>query len=114
MVNGGVTGGDSVGESSWDFFISHAPEDLGWARWVGWQLEDAGFSVYLPDWNAQPGSRVAEELHTAVRGAQLTIAVVSEASAQAPTGKAGLDAALAAAWLTAFDTGPAVGPARAR
>jgi hypothetical protein len=62
VVNGGVAGGGGADEYRWDFFVSHASEDLGWARWLVWELANAGYRAYLLDWDAQPGSGLAGEL----------------------------------------------------
>jgi hypothetical protein len=38
-----------------DFFVSFAKTDQDWAAWIAWQLEDAGYSVFLQDWDFRPG-----------------------------------------------------------
>ncbi|MFD9545350.1 toll/interleukin-1 receptor domain-containing protein [Streptomyces sp. NPDC060022] len=34
-----------------DFFISYADDDLTWAEWIGWQLENEGYTVRLGAWD---------------------------------------------------------------
>jgi hypothetical protein len=34
-----------------DFFISYADDDLSWAEWIGWQLENEGYTVRLGAWD---------------------------------------------------------------
>jgi hypothetical protein len=41
-----------------DFFISYTKADQGWAEWIAWQLEQAGYSTVLQAWawGAETGS----------------------------------------------------------
>jgi hypothetical protein len=34
-----------------DFFVSHAGRDTGWAEWLAWQLQQAGYTVELDVWD---------------------------------------------------------------
>ncbi|WP_060879023.1 toll/interleukin-1 receptor domain-containing protein [Streptomyces scabiei] len=34
-----------------DFFISYADDDLSWAEWIGWQLENEGYTIRLGAWD---------------------------------------------------------------
>jgi hypothetical protein len=38
-----------------DFFISHAGRDTGWAEWLAWQLQQAGYTFELDVWDWAPG-----------------------------------------------------------
>lgn len=38
-----------------DFFICHNEADKQWAEWISWQLEQAGYKVWNPDWDILPG-----------------------------------------------------------
>ena len=52
-----------------DFFISHAGRDTGWAEWLAWQLQEAGYSVELDVWDWAPGqdfvARMVDKGYTA-------------------------------------------------
>ncbi|SDY75712.1 Tetratricopeptide repeat-containing protein [Geodermatophilus africanus] len=41
-----------------DFFISHAGQDTGWAEWLAWHLQEAGWTVELDVWDWAPGEDV--------------------------------------------------------
>ena len=61
-----------------DFFISYTGVDRGWAEWIAWTLEEAGFSVVLQAWDfLAPGSNFVLEMQRAAVGASRTIAVLS-------------------------------------
>ena len=34
-----------------DFFVSFNQADRTWATWIAWVLEEAGYSVWLQDWD---------------------------------------------------------------
>ena len=62
MTVGGPAGAASGGATPWrvigeqtDFFISHAGRDTGWAEWLAWQLQEAGYGVELDLWDWVPG-----------------------------------------------------------
>jgi hypothetical protein len=44
---------DGDGGDDPDFFVSYTRSDQGWAEWIGWVLDDAGFR------SGGPGSAVA-------------------------------------------------------
>ena len=46
-----------------DFFISYTGKDSQWAEWITWQLEAAGYSVYLRVWDLRPGSNFVLEIN---------------------------------------------------
>ncbi|MEU6534562.1 FxSxx-COOH system tetratricopeptide repeat protein [Streptomyces sp. NPDC047000] len=60
-----------------DFFISYTGRDRAWAEWIGWQLEDAGHTLFLQDWDFGPGENVVERMRDALESADRTIALVS-------------------------------------
>ena len=62
-----------------DFFISYANEDTRWAEWIGWILEEDGYSVSLQAWDFAPGSNFVLEMHRAVSQSECTIALLSPA-----------------------------------
>ncbi len=38
-----------------DFFICHNEADKQWAGWISWQLVEAGYKVWNPDWHISAG-----------------------------------------------------------
>lgn len=38
-----------------DFFISHTGVDRGWAEWIAWELETAGYRVLVQVWDFTAG-----------------------------------------------------------
>src|SRR6185369_12977680 len=45
-----------------DVFISYAEEDLTWAEWIGWHLEEATFKVMLQAWDSVAGRNWVADL----------------------------------------------------
>jgi hypothetical protein len=41
-----------------DFFVSYNRADRDWAEWIAWQLEEAGYSVVIQDWDFRPGENL--------------------------------------------------------
>lgn len=62
-----------------DFFISYNRADKTWAEWIGWTLEEAGYSVVIDAWDFRPGGNFALEMQRAITESQKTIAILSEA-----------------------------------
>ena len=60
-----------------DFFVSYNKADGGWAEWISWQLEEAGYEVVIQAWDFRPGSNFVLEMQKASADAQRTIAVLS-------------------------------------
>lgn len=60
-----------------DFFISYTAHDLGWADWLAYQLEDAGYSTVLQAWDFKAGESFVERMHSAARFSRHTLAVLS-------------------------------------
>jgi hypothetical protein len=67
----------SVSSESNDFFISYAPEDIGWAEWIAWTLEEAGYTTTLSGRDFRPGSNLPLELKRALEKCHRVIAVLS-------------------------------------
>lgn len=67
------------GQASQDFLISYTGVDRGWAEWIAWQLEQAGYTTVLQAWDFGAGSHFVSEMHQATQIAQRTIAVLSNA-----------------------------------
>jgi TIR domain-containing protein len=86
--------------SGTDFFISHAGRDTAWAEWLGWQLQQAGWTVELDVWDWAPGqdfvARMAAALESAaLESADRLLAVCTEAYFASAFGGAELRAAFA-------------------
>jgi hypothetical protein len=60
-----------------DFFISYTSADQVWAEWIGYILEEEGFSVIIQAWDFRPGSNFVLEMQRAASGAARTIMVLS-------------------------------------
>ncbi|WP_222265769.1 FxSxx-COOH system tetratricopeptide repeat protein [Modestobacter marinus] len=78
-----------------DFFISHAGRDTGWAEWLGWQLQEAGYSVELDVWDWAPGQDFVARMSAALERADRLLAVCTEAYFASAYGGAELRAAFA-------------------
>ena len=85
-----------VRERSGDrFFISHAGRDTGWAEWLAWQLQQAGYTVELDVWDWAPGEDFVARMAAALESADRLLAVCSEAYFASAFGGAELRAAFA-------------------
>lgn len=62
-----------------DFFISYTGADQGWAEWMAWTLEEAGYSTILQAWDFPSSSYFVHKMHEATQIARRTIAVLSHA-----------------------------------
>ncbi|MBE2259301.1 MAG: SUMF1/EgtB/PvdO family nonheme iron enzyme [Rhodobacteraceae bacterium] len=62
-----------------DFFISYTSADRGWAEWIAWQLEDAGYSTLIQAWDFHAGGNFILDMQRAAENSRRTIAVVSSA-----------------------------------
>ncbi|CUU61226.1 TIR domain-containing protein [Parafrankia irregularis] len=81
-------------DSDWDFFISYTGADQGWAEWIAWQLEEAGYRVYLQAWDFVAGSNWMNMMTRGIEHSQRTIAVLSSAYMTSVWGAAEWQAAL--------------------
>ena len=79
-----------------DFFISHAGRDTAWAEWLGWQLQEAGYSVELDVWDWAPGEDFVARMQAALERADRLLAVCTEAYFASVFGGAEMRAAFAA------------------
>src|SRR3712207_6613193 len=84
-----VSGGET------DFFISHAGRDTGWAEWLAWQLQQAGYRVELDVWDWAPGEDFVARMDAALERTDRVLAVCSEAYFASVFGGAELRAAFA-------------------
>jgi hypothetical protein len=58
-----------------DFFIRHAGRDTGWAEWLAWQLQQAGYTVELDVWDWAPGEDFVARMEVALGRADRLLAV---------------------------------------
>lgn len=60
-----------------DYFISYTSPDKAWAEWIGYVLEEEGFTVVIQAWDFRPGSNFVLEMQRAATNATRTIMVLS-------------------------------------
>lgn len=60
-----------------DFFISYNSADVKWAEWIGFALEDQGFTTIIQAWDFRPGSNFVLQMQHAATQAERTIMVLS-------------------------------------
>ena len=60
-----------------DFFLSYAGADREWAIWIATELENAGFTVELDEWDWPPGSDAIEQMNAALERADQVLALWS-------------------------------------
>jgi WD40 repeat protein len=70
-----------------DFFVSYTTADLGWAEWIAWQLEVAGFHVIIQVWDFVPGSHWMTRMADGVRDCDRVIALLSHAYLESVYGR---------------------------
>ncbi len=81
-----------------DFFISYTGSDRQWAEWIAFQLEEAGYTLFIQAWDFRPGSNFVAEMDNAAKRAEQTLLVLSPAYLES-------DFAFAE-WATAFRSDP--------
>jgi len=59
------------------FFLSYSGEDLGWAKWIAWQLEESKYEVYYQHQNFIPGKNIPESINEALSKTDFTFALIS-------------------------------------
>jgi hypothetical protein len=79
-----------------DFFVSYTAEDLGWAEWIAWQLEAAGFRVLIQAWDFVPGTHWISGLVDGVGSSDRVVAVLSHTYLESVYGRAEWQAAFRA------------------
>jgi hypothetical protein len=60
-------------------FVSHAGPDTGWAEWVAWHLQSAGYAVELDRWDWAAGDNFVSRMREALDAADVVVALFSEA-----------------------------------
>lgn len=67
-----------------DFFVSYTGEDRSWAEWIGWVLEEAGYTVIIQAWDFKVGGNFVLDMQRATIEARRTIAVLSSLYLEKP------------------------------
>ena len=80
-----------------DFFISYTRQDLRWAEWIAWVLEESGYTVVIQAWDFQKGGNFVLDMQKATE-ANRTIAVLSTLYLEKPFPQA--------EWAAAFSQDP--------
>ncbi|MER6421894.1 toll/interleukin-1 receptor domain-containing protein [Streptomyces sp. NPDC001137] len=78
-VNGVAVAANRPIDDRRDFFVSYTAADRRWAVWISWQLEKAGYSVLVQEWDFVPGSNWLFGMDGGVTQCERTIAVLSPA-----------------------------------
>jgi hypothetical protein len=60
-----------------NFFISYNEHDRQHAEWIGWQLEEAGYSIIMQAWDFKPGGNFVAAMHEAVLGTERALLLLS-------------------------------------
>jgi len=53
-------------ENKKDFFISYTNSDIGFAEWIAWQLEEAGYTVVIQAWDFPAGTNFVGNMQKAL------------------------------------------------
>jgi hypothetical protein len=69
--------GRDAGNGRKDFFVSYTLADQGWAEWIAWQLEAAGYTTILQAWDVRPGHNRVLTINDALRTADRVLVVLS-------------------------------------
>ncbi|HJT95867.1 MAG TPA: TIR domain-containing protein [Mycobacterium sp.] len=77
------------------FFISYTSSDRRWAEWIAWELEHAGFDVFIQAWDILPGSNFVTQMRLASQECERTIAILSNAYLQSVYAESEWNAAFA-------------------
>ncbi len=83
-------------DSRKDFFVSYTATDRRWAVWIAWELEEAGYSVLVQEWDFVPGSNWQMGMEQGVTDCDRTIAVLSPSYLKTVYGRQEWQAAQAA------------------
>src|SRR5665213_1650532 len=60
-----------------EFFVSYTSADKAWAEWIGFVLEEEGFTAVIQAWDFSAGSNFVLEMQRAATAADRTIMVLS-------------------------------------
>ncbi|HVU68463.1 MAG TPA: TIR domain-containing protein, partial [Ktedonobacteraceae bacterium] len=62
-----------------DFFVSYVSSDQDWAEWLGMQVEQAGYTVFVEAWDVRPGDNRVLALNRGLQRAERVLVVLSPA-----------------------------------
>lgn len=77
------SGEDAGHHEETDFFVSYTSADRGWAEWIAWKLEEAGYRTAIQAWDSLPGRNFVKWMDQNLRSARHVLAVLSPAYVQA-------------------------------
>jgi tetratricopeptide (TPR) repeat protein len=60
-----------------NFFISYNHADQGWAEWIAWYLEAAGYTTLMQAWDIRPESTFVREMDEAYKLTRSTLVILS-------------------------------------
>ncbi|UZE14244.1 toll/interleukin-1 receptor domain-containing protein [Pseudomonas sp. B21-053] len=60
------------------YFVSYNKNDVAWAEWIAWVVEDVGNKVIIQAWDFVPGNSWTQEMHNATKNSDSTICVLTE------------------------------------
>ncbi|MCK9895950.1 TIR domain-containing protein [Frankia sp. AgB32] len=60
-------------------FVSYTQDDVGWARWIAWQLAAEGWQVDLQDWHSVPGTNFVAWMDACLAAADHVLLLLSPA-----------------------------------
>lgn len=60
-----------------NFFISYNQRDKAHAEWIGWQLEEAGYTIVMQAWDFKPGGNFVLDMHNALQQTERTLLILS-------------------------------------
>lgn len=70
-----------------DVFVSYTGTDQRWAVWIAWELEEAGFSVLVQEWDSVPGSNWQLGMERGATECERVVAVLSPAYLESVYGR---------------------------
>lgn len=69
-------------ESKSNIFISYSSKDKQFAMWISVDLKNAGYNIWLDEWEISVGESIPKKIETGVGGCDFLILVLSENSVQ--------------------------------
>lgn len=67
-----------MSEKQYDFFISYNHKDEGYASWISYLLEEAGYKVFYQAWDFKTGNNFILQMQHGAKFATHTLALLSE------------------------------------
>jgi DNA-directed RNA polymerase specialized sigma24 family protein len=60
------------------YFISYNKNDIAWAEWVAWIVENLGFQAIIQAWDFTPGKSWTQEMDSAIKRSDSTICILTD------------------------------------